>query len=310
MPTELDIQNDIIEFNNYRLKEKINKYNANLLSKFTDTEIPISPNFHNLSGKIFNKLHVDYYAGKINDKIYYWCTCECGNRIIALTASLKNGTTKSCGCIRSSSQLMHGFSIHPKYEPLYKRWIAMNDRCYNPNNKEYNSYGMRGITVCDEWKRTDDYNGLKNFIVWAICESNYAPGLTIDRKNNDFGYSPDNCWWTNHSMQNSNRTITHYVQIGTYIFPLSIWAKISGISLQIVSDRIRRSHWNVQNAIFTPIGQTPTGKIPIIVVPEEYEKYNKYSEWIKNNIIQKEIGVPIKDFPYMTNYKLSNRRKK
>ena len=87
--------------------------------------------------------------------------------------------------------------------PLYKTYHGMKQRCYNPNTQWYINYGGRGIVICDEWLGE---NGLINFIKWA--ENNrYIPNqdLSIDRIDNDKGYSPDNCRWTTRNIQMLNR---------------------------------------------------------------------------------------------------------
>jgi hypothetical protein len=106
------------------------------------------------------------------------------------------GTAKrvSCGC-----------QWHKKKEnrlvdhPLYATWVGVKQRCYNPNATGYERYGGRGITVCDEWRESSEA-----FFTWAEGVG-YEPGLTLDRIDNDKGYSPDNCRFVDKHIQNSNR---------------------------------------------------------------------------------------------------------
>lgn len=84
-----------------------------------------------------------------------------------------------------------------KGTPTYASWASMKQRCLNPNNPNYNHYGERGITVCESWK-----NGFVNF----LNDMGVRPdGLSLDRINNDKGYSPDNCRWADKTLQALNR---------------------------------------------------------------------------------------------------------
>ena len=93
---------------------------------------------------------------------------------------------------------MHG--LHRLFNKEYAVWIAMKDRCNNPNNKFYKDYGGRGIEVCEEWTHS-----FKRFM------EDMGPkpeGYSIDRTDNDSGYSPDNCCWATMKEQATHRRIT------------------------------------------------------------------------------------------------------
>ena len=134
--------------------------------------------------------------------------CYCGNEFKTLTASVKNGKTKSCGCYQKQRVLdtlgTHGLSNHR----LYDTWNNIMGRCYNKNLPNYKDYGARGITVCERWLN------VKNFI--EDMYPSYQEGLSIDRINNDLGYSKDNCRWTTQTIQSRNTRILYSHNITGY----------------------------------------------------------------------------------------------
>ncbi len=132
----------------------------------------------------FGKLQPLYNTGKRKGKsgsVVWLCKCDCGETKEIATKELTFGRTKSCGCLRSGNKKL--------YPRLYQVWINMKSRCYYPGDSKYKWYGQRGITVCDEWR-----NDFVAFKEWALANG-YQNNLTIDKINNNKGYSPDNCQW-------------------------------------------------------------------------------------------------------------------
>lgn len=119
----------------------------------------------------------------------------CGGEFECATKSIKSGHTKSCGCLRGG--ITHGLYNNK----FYKTWNAMMSRCTSPNNRDYKYYGARGITVCEEWQ------DVKNFVVWAEATYPNIEGYTLDRIDNGKGYSPENCTWADKTTQVLNRRI-------------------------------------------------------------------------------------------------------
>jgi len=126
-------------------------------------------------------------------RLTWVCLCDCGNTATITTSNLKHGV-KSCGCVKGGNH-KHGLTN----TRLYNIHNSMKSRCYYKKNKHYAYYGGRGITVCEEWK-----NDLEAFASWAT-ENGYSDELSIDRIDNDKGYSPDNCRWSTRQEQSANR---------------------------------------------------------------------------------------------------------
>ena len=142
---------------------------------------------------------------KSNQKSHYGIfKCGfCGTEFRTQINNVKNGNTKSCGCYRkriiSETHKTHGL-IETR---LYRIWTNIKDRVLNPKNKQYNDYGGRGITICEEWK-----NDFVTFYNWAMLNGyEENKGLSIDRIDNDGNYEPSNCRWTTKTIQQRNQRI-------------------------------------------------------------------------------------------------------
>jgi len=126
--------------------------------------------------------------------------CQCGIRKVVCSHRLRNGDTRSCGCLKRDTMARvmkdwhttHGGS----YTKLYNVWSGMFKRCYNPNNKNFNNYGGRGISVCERW------NDFANF---REDMGECPKGMLIDRIDNDGNYEPSNCRWTDPKTSSNNR---------------------------------------------------------------------------------------------------------
>ena len=158
-----------------------------------------------LSGQRFGRYVVLERAGADNYRNALWlCRCDCGSERIVRGTDLRTGVIVSCGCyhreIVKDLMTTHGRSR----TRLYAVWDGMNNRCFRHTAMCFEHYGGRGITVCDEWR----YN-FKAFYDWAMAngyDENAPRGqCTIDRIDNDKGYSPDNCRWITHQEQQLNK---------------------------------------------------------------------------------------------------------
>lgn len=200
-----------------------------------------------LTGKRFGKLLVLGPTDKrMGSNIVWECKCDCGNITYVSTCNLmaKKHFTGSCGCMRIEKSTKHGLSK----TKIYKAMIAIRDRCNNPNCKHYDGYGGRGITLCEEWSGE---HGFENFYNWSISHG-YEDGLTIDRIDNNKGYSPDNCRWVTQKVQMNNRRGCRFVTIDGETHSLTEWSEIKGICIGTVRDRLKKG-WSEYDAITKPV---------------------------------------------------------
>ena len=150
-----------------------------------------------IQGQVFGKLTVLRFHSVKNHKALWECKCECGTKTISRGDHLRNGRSRSCGCL-GGCPITHGCHRRGLKSPAYKSWANMMQRCTNTNHAWYSYYGGRGITVCDEWR------DFKNF----LRDMGERPeGLTLDRIDNNKGYYKSNCRWATISEQNGNKRI-------------------------------------------------------------------------------------------------------
>lgn len=203
-----------------------------------------------ISGQRFGRLYVIAPAGRNTHREVIWeCVCDCGNHVIVAGYSLRCGSTTSCGCWKSEvldslkiRSTKHGLSKHP----LHPIWNGIKVRCNDKNRHNYMNYGGRGITICDEWK--DDFEAFYN---WSISHG-WKQGLSIDRIDNDKGYSPDNCRWTDAYVQANNSRHCHYITYNSETLTISQWARKIGLKPSTLNARIK-SGWSIEKALTTPL---------------------------------------------------------
>lgn len=191
-------------------------------------------------GEKYGRLTVNDFFVKSNRR-YAVCKCDCGNEAKIPTGNLSSGNTKSCGCYRNTFKITHGLSNHK----LKHIWSAIKDRCYNHKNQRYINYGLRGISICDEWK--DDLNA---FYEWSMS-SGYVDGLTIERINNNGNYDPSNCKWATYAEQASNKTQNVVYTVDGVTKHLNAWARFYGLSPSTLQKRIKKFNGNIELSLYT-----------------------------------------------------------
>lgn len=198
-----------------------------------------------IMGQKFGKLTVIDWAGNWNPRNFWVCECECKNPgynpVVTETRCLRSGNTTSCGCTTRS----HNMSK----TPIYNVWQMMIKRCSVPHSEGYCNYGGRGITVCDRWK-----DSFENF----YQDIGEPPNVdcTLDRINNNAGYSPENCRWATSQEQARNTRANRFVTWKGEKKTLAEWAgdpelRLLGISASLLSHRLRKG-WDIDSVMTTP----------------------------------------------------------
>ena len=156
---------------------------------------------------------------------YFQCRCDCGGTKISSVDNLKSGKTNNCGC----ASIMHGMAG----SKIYGVWRRVVQCTTDTNYVHYKNYGGRGICVHPDWLK------FKPFYSWAV-ESGYAAGLSIERIDNDGGYTPDNCTWIPMRDQAKNRRTTVWVSYNGSDVTASDYARLTDTPLTTVLYRLRK----------------------------------------------------------------------
>lgn len=205
------------------------------------------PNLIDLSGKRFGRLTVlSKELPSIVRSVRWVCRCDCGIELSVLSQSLRRGQTRSCGCLHreqlGSIKMTHGMS----YSFEYRVWTGMRSRCLNPRTQRYKDYGGRGITICDRWA-----DSFENF----FSDMGAAPGTkySIDRIDNNAGYSPGNCRWATNAQQSRNQSRNRNLTCFGETRCLKDWSDKTGILVATIRKRLSLG-WSINKALSTPAG--------------------------------------------------------
>lgn len=196
-----------------------------------------------ITGQKFGRLTVVEKVGsKKGEGVLWRCKCDCGGEVEVTGKKLRNGNTKSCGCIakellvaRNKASGTHGMTA----TPTWISWDSMKQRCLNVKHKSYAIYGGRGIKICDRW--------LESFEDFLADMGERPEGMTLDRIDVDGDYTPGNCRWATSETQSNNRTNNRLVEYRGVTQTLAKWARELGISRQAL--RYRLDHgWSIREA--------------------------------------------------------------
>ena len=186
---------------------------------------------NNLVGHRFNRLVVVADGGRCKKQNVLWlCRCDCGGETRAFAYDLRAGKVKSCGCYNRDigKNIKHGHARKGvKRDPLYSVWASMLQRCSNPSGKTWQHYGLRGITVCERWRKS-----FENFL--EDMGERPSPEHSIDRIDVNGNYEPSNCRWATRDEQSLNKRSTVLVTVGDVTKPLKAWVTELGVTKQCI----------------------------------------------------------------------------
>jgi hypothetical protein len=188
---------------------------------------------------------IEYSYSKNKKSNQFWLfKCDCGNKKISRLYDVKNGKINSCGCLhkkqlaeRNKSNSKHGYFGTPTYES----WASIIERCCNLNSFNYQSYGAKGITMCQKWR--------ESFEEFLKDMGERPEGFSIDRIDVYGNYEPDNCRWASAKTQANNRTNNRKINFNNQNLNLSEWSDITGIKPSTISKRIDKYGWSIEEAL-------------------------------------------------------------
>ena len=197
-----------------------------------------------LSGSTIGNWLIGEFVGFRSHNAYWRCRCSlCGCEREVSGESMRHGASASCGC-RTRGGIgdrtrRHGMSG----SLIYGVWQAMVRRCHNPNTDSFQSYGGRGILVCDRWRTFEGF----------IADMGMPPaGMTLDRIDCDKGYSKDNCRWASWTTQQRNRRNNRILAMDGKSATMAEWAQVTGLSESAIRVRVDRLGWDVRRALTQP----------------------------------------------------------
>ena len=195
-----------------------------------------------IAGKKYGRLTAVRFSHINSHRDSEWLfACDCGKAHVTSAYSVTSGKTRSCGCLKNEMAVTASTTHGLRNTRIYETWSGMRRRCLNPKRKDWPNYGGRGITVCSEW------NDFKKFYDWAMSNG-YSDNLSIDRIDNNMGYSPENCQWVGRTFQNNNTRANRQITAFGKTKNLQQWADDTGINHSTITLRLR-SGWTPEDAV-------------------------------------------------------------
>lgn len=190
----------------------------------------------NLIGKIYNDFKILEYIKDLPRGNRLWkCQClKCGKKFELTTFQFKKNINICQNELKQKKKIEH---------KLHDCFLRIKRRCYNKNHKNYKYYGGRGITICDEWLMDSN-----NFVKWAL-ENGWNETLTIDRIDNEKGYSPENCRWSTKLQQANNKRNNIFFEYNGKTQTLAQWCRELNLNYKYVHYLIKNKNKSFKEAI-------------------------------------------------------------
>ena len=185
----------------------------------------------NIAGMMFNRLTAICIDKTKTNRVHWVCRCECGIEKSVAACDLKSSHTKSCGCWNIEALAFNNTTHGKSKTPIYNSWANMISRCYDNANKRFDSYGGRGISVCDKWR---------TFAGFFSDMGERPNGMTLERIDVNGNYEPSNCKWATPKEQANNlRKSIRAIYKGNSYTAMQLSEKL-GIDYERVAWSIRR----------------------------------------------------------------------
>lgn len=191
--------------------------------------------FKDMTGQVFSRLTVLRRGRNYRRQAGWVCRCECGNTVTVMGSKLRNGHTRSCGCLKVELAVNREATHRLSKRPEYRVWQSMKRRCHAPTARDYADYGARGVTVCQQWR-----NSFEQF--WQDMGPRPTPKHSLDRKDANGDYCPANCRWATSTEQARNKRTTRTIELRGERRPLKEWCEILGINYYTAHKRLSNGH--------------------------------------------------------------------
>lgn len=214
------------------------------------------PKLLDLTGQRFSRWKILSKSPRKERCAYWLCVCDCGNQKEVSSQSLKLGDSTSCGCRQKEVAKENGKKVGNLPKPWaikhgmtntkeFQAWMNMKARCNNPKFKLYPRYGGRGIQVCVEWQ-----SNFESF--YRDMGKRPSPKHSLDRIDNNKGYSKDNCRWATIGEQALNTSRNVYIEKDGIKLSITQWSLKLGGTSNLIANRLLRG-WSIERAISTQV---------------------------------------------------------